>query len=35
MEQWVFVIALGQVIVRDLGAQVMDVMEANVPTEPL
>ncbi len=35
MEQGVFVIAPGQVVVGDLRAQVMDVMKTDVPTEPL
>jgi len=35
MEQWVFVITLGQVVVGDLGAQVMDMMKSDVPAEPL
>ena len=35
MEQGIFVIALGQVVVGDLGAQVMDVMKTDVPGEPL
>ena len=35
MEQGVFVIAFGQVVVGDLRAQVMDVMKTDVPTEPL
>ena len=35
MEQRVFVIAPGQVVVGDLGAQVMDVMKTDVPSEPL
>ena len=35
MEQGIFVIALGQVVVGDLGAQVMDVMKTDVPSEPL
>lgn len=35
MEQRVFVIAPGKVIAGNLGAQVMNVMKTNVPTEPL
>ena len=35
MEQGIFVIAFGQVVVGDLGAQVMDVMKTDVAREPL
>ena len=35
MEQGIFIVALGQVVVGDLRAQVMDVMKTDVPTKPL
>src|SRR6185503_11292517 len=35
MEQWIFIIAFGQVVVGDLGAQMMDVMKTDVAREPL
>lgn len=35
MEQGVFIITFGQVIVRDLRAQMMDVVKADVSAEPL
>ena len=35
MEKRVFIIAFGQVIVGDLGTQMMDVMKADIPAEPL
>ena len=35
MEQGIFVIAFGQVVIGDLGAQVMDVMKTDVAREPL
>ena len=35
MEEGIFVIAFGQVVVGNLRAQVMDVMKTDVPTEPL
>jgi len=35
MEFRIFVVALRQVVVRDFGAQVVDVMEPDVSAEPL
>ena len=35
MEQGIFVIAFGQVVIGDLRAQVMDVMKTDVAREPL
>lgn len=35
MEQGIFVIAFGQVVVGNLCTQVMDVMKTDVSTEPL
>ena len=35
MEEGIFIIAFREIVVRDLGAQVVDVMKADVPTKPL
>src|SRR5690349_18129970 len=35
MKHGIFIIAFGEVIVGDLGAQVMDMMKADIPAEPL
>ena len=35
MEEGIFVIAFGQVIVGDLRAQMMDMMKTDIPGEPL
>ena len=35
MEHGIFIIAFGQIVIGDLGAQVMDVMKTDIPTEPL
>ncbi len=35
MKEGILVITLWQIVIRDLGTQMMDMMEPNIPAKPL